>query len=61
MILFGVRWEEKENDGFTRSEFVKADEAIEKAKELKNEGKFNINIKLVDTKTGEFKGNLSFE
>jgi hypothetical protein len=61
MILYGVRWEEVENNGFTRSEFVKPEEAISKAKELKAEGKFNVNIKLVDSKTSEFKGELSFE
>ena len=61
MILYGVRWEEKENGGFTRSEFIKPEEAISKAKELKTEGKFNVNIKLVDSRTSEFKGDLSFE
>lgn len=61
MILYGVRWEEKEDSGFVRSEFIEQKEAIGRAKELKHEGKFNVNIKLVDTKTGHFKGELSFE
>jgi hypothetical protein len=61
MILFGVRWEEEENSGFTRSEFVKPEEAIAKARDLVHDGKFNINIKLVDTKDGKFKGDLHFD
>lgn len=61
MILYGVRWEEKQDSGFIRSEFIKAEEAIDKAKELKQDDKINVNIKLVDTKTGHFKGELSFD
>jgi hypothetical protein len=60
MILFGVRWEEEKDSGFTRSEFIKEDEAIAKARDLVHDGKFNVNIKLVDTKDGQFKGDLQF-
>jgi hypothetical protein len=61
MTLYGVRWEEEENGGFKLSEFMLVEEAIICAKNLKSEGKYNVNIKLVDSKTYDLIGDLSFE
>ncbi|MFB1100879.1 hypothetical protein [Terribacillus sp. JSM ZJ617] len=61
MILHAVRWKEAEDKSFIRSEFVVPEEAIAKAKELKEAGKHDVNIKLVDTRTDKFVGNLSLE
>lgn len=57
MDLYAVRWEEVENDGFKRTEFPKLEDAKKKALELKLEGKFNINLKIVDS----FNGNILAE
>lgn len=61
MILYGVRWQEKDGKGFMRSEFPKAEQAIAKAKELESQGKLNVNIQLVDTVSDKFVGNLDFK
>lgn len=61
MILYGVRWQDEEGKGFMRSEFTKAEQAISKAKALETEGKFNVNIKMVDSKNDKFVGDLTFK
>lgn len=61
MILHGVRWRNEGNEGFMRSEFRSAEEAIEAAKKLDAEGEGDVNIKLVDTVTGKFVGELHFK
>ena len=61
MILHAVRWQNDNGKGYMRSEFPKAEQAIAKAKELDNEGKVDVNIKLIDTSTDKFVGSLDFK
>lgn len=61
MILYAVRWQENEDAGFTRSEFIKPQEAMEAAKEFQKQKKLNVNIKLVDTKNDKFIGEIEVE
>lgn len=60
MILHAVRWKEQENSGFTRTEFLSLDEAVTKAKKLIEEGKLEVNVRLVDPKTDKFVGDVVY-